>query len=151
MENPEKINFIKFLVKLLKAVKASEQSECHQPFEISESRINMGNHTCGTVHCVAGWYAVANCDTTQNMDYTTGANKMARDLGFISNNTLEDYDLLKRWAQKNPHLWGNSEGYYMFGSRSSYNPFPYSMRDVYNHWVSVYERLFKTQYLEFSN
>lgn len=81
---------------------------------MSETAVN-DSHTCGTVHCVGGWYAVAALDLAQPLSYRDGAKKMSRDLGFEDDNKLED------WAGDNAYIWGNIHGLSMFSGREAYD------------------------------
>lgn len=78
-------------------------------------------HECGTVHCVAGWYAIAsmgedvfNLRGTDYISYSTGVAKMANDLGF------EHLFELPEWAHKNKKLWGNPYGSNLFTCANAY-------------------------------
>jgi hypothetical protein len=82
---------------------------------MSEGSVN-DEHTCGTVHCLGGWYAIAVFDTDRRkVTFREGANKMAEALGF---NRYTDLD---RWAALHPHIWGNGHGLHMFCSRNAYD------------------------------
>lgn len=75
-------------------------------------------HKCGTIHCVAGWYAIAARTIDLSVSYigfSIGCDAMAEDLGF------SDKYVLASWAHKNPKIWGNDLGNNLFGSRAAYN------------------------------
>lgn len=74
------------------------------------------NHTCGTVHCYAGWYAVATLDLENKiLSYTDGKQKLAEDLGFRTDRELQD------WTDDNPEIWGNQRGPAMFTSTEAFD------------------------------
>lgn len=99
------------------------------------------NYECGSVHCHAGWYAIAACDLSQPLTFYNGANQMAKDLGF------EDYTELLSWANKHKKVWGNDNGTDMFGKRHAfYEPEKRpnganTLQDIVDHWTEVYYRL----------
>lgn len=81
-----------------------------------ETRVNRGNHACGTIHCIGGWYAVASLDMeNKSLDFIDGADEMARNLGF------SDCYALNRWAADTPGIWGNPYGGYLFSTTRAYN------------------------------
>lgn len=110
----------------------------HRTYEDRYTR----KHECGTVHCVAGWYAVANQKRTLiaaklkagNVYYETGADLMARDLGFVNHRALES------WANLHYEIWGNRKGGYMFCKPDAWNNCK-TMRGVVNHLKRVQARL----------
>lgn len=82
---------------------------------MGQSRVN-SYHECGTVHCVAGWYAIAVYDTDKKLvDFLNGANKMAKALGFNKGTQL------RAWAKRHPEIWGNQFGTDMFYCSIAYN------------------------------
>ncbi len=106
-----------------------------------------GSHTCGTVHCHAGWYAIANKEKigfTHKDGYVgfdKGYNVMCADLGF-------KYDKgLRLWADQNPEIWGNDSGERMFYSAGAFiHPIKrpngaLNLQHIIDHWQEVYERL----------
>lgn len=128
---------------------------------MASTRVNV-EHTCGTVHCHAGWYAIgASVAVRENralMIYTGGAIMMAEDLEILNrdlpvyNNYRSDfmpplgYTSVPMWAEKNPELWGNVQGTHMFGYRSAFwsekRPLgALSLQDIIDHWKEVYERI----------
>jgi len=104
--------------------------------DMGENRVNTFGHACGTVHCVAGWYAVATLHHSIPLDFSDGAHAMAVDLGFENKWRLED------WARDNPKIWGNSYGSYMFYSDSAYNDAK-TLQEVIKHLQGVRNRLSK--------
>lgn len=90
------------------------------PLAILENHLNMMetsvnvDHMCGTIHCFAGWYAVAVLDTTTPLNYGMGGDKVAADLGFVDMFAIED------WAASHPQIWGNEMGGGMFSSRGAF-------------------------------
>lgn len=73
---------------------------------------------CGTVHCLAGWYAIATCPViTHTTNFYVGVINMAMDLGFT------DSRHIIQWAMCNRYTWGNASGESMFTSKMAfYNP-----------------------------
>jgi hypothetical protein len=117
------IEQVNFVIDKLKSVtgQASEEGA----FNMDEIRVydKEDKYKCGTIHCVAGWYAVANLRRKFIKDkikkgcvtFGTGTELMAQDLGFAYRCDLE------YWAEQNPKIWGNKKGYFMFGSASAYD------------------------------
>ena len=122
MKNPT-IKQVNFVIEKLQLVR--EQASEYGAFDMIENRVysKKHKHECGTVHCTAGWYAVANSDrqvikdkiNQGCVDFRDGADLMAIDLGF--DNT---YDL-KCWAYENPEIWGNEDGRWLFAKDEAYN------------------------------
>ena len=104
--------------------------------DMLEPDVNNNHHSCGTVHCVGGWYAVAcgldNKDSTF-ITYRHGANEMARHLGF------SHMDDLETWAGFNSNIWGNECGHNMFCNKSAYN-YAYNLAEVLVHLEGVRDR-----------
>jgi hypothetical protein len=83
--------------------------------DMTQGAVNI-NHTCNTIHCVGGWYAIAVIDTdTRRVNFMNGANRMARHLGF------SDCSEMENWAGIHPYIWGNGDGRMLFCARSAYN------------------------------
>jgi hypothetical protein len=125
MKNPT-IKQVAFVIDKLKLVREQASQEC--ALDMDETRVRNKEYDCGTVHCVGGWYAVANLNRKAiknkfdeghvaygHIDYVDGANLMAKDLGFADHYELED------WANKNPKIWGNERGRFMFTDEFSYD------------------------------
>lgn len=121
MKHPTK----KQMQKVIDSLRSIEESANKEGrFNISEPSVRflggvgrLGYH-CATVHCVAGWYAMANLDKFEpntTLDFIDGANLMAQDLGFIDDRDLE------HWAERNRRIWGNEEGEEMFCDVGAYN------------------------------
>jgi hypothetical protein len=92
------------------------ETEVNQRWRLREN--NFGKNTCGTIHCVGGWYAVAVLnpqDAITRISFSDGAHMMARHLGFVSVNKLE------YWADDNVEIWGNKYGRNLFANISAYN------------------------------
>lgn len=115
--------------------------------------VNQGGHTCGTVHCHGGWYAIAtlmDVIKVNAVDYGDGANKMAEDIGFDVSFSVGEP--LCTWAKKHPELWGNNNGEYMFSAAMAFyhkDKRPcgaMNLEDIINHWEDVYERVRATEY-----
>ena len=102
-------------------------------------------HQCGTIHCHAGWYALAHSwdlkshyldDGSETVTYSKGMGNMRRDLGLGSRGSLEE------WAQSNPEIWGNEYGDYMFASRRAFNyEGKLTLQKIVDHWGEVGMRL----------
>ena len=127
---------------------------------------------CGTYACHAGWYAFAQIegmDTPGTWDprprylpgmeryvdadgntvnFGQGADWMAITAGFTRDGTMTPAEVLERWADDNPDLWGNAHGWSLFTSPSAFLSYEeqtenadMSLRTVAIHWEGVYERL----------
>jgi hypothetical protein len=116
MKNPT-IKQVEYVIEKLESV--IEQACEEDAFDMSETIAYIKNkHKCGTVHCVGGWYAVANLNRKAIKDrfkkgfvgYSDGADLMANDLGFA------DRDCLQTWAYENPEIWGNGAGRGLFAN-----------------------------------
>ena len=122
MKNPT-VKQVKFVIEKLKLVE--NQATKKGAFDIDESRVYSKEHNyeCGTVHCVAGWYVVANlgrefiADKIKKgfVDFNSGVELIVKDLGFAYRCDLE------HWAYKNPKIWGNDRGLSMFSDKRAYN------------------------------
>lgn len=99
-----------------------------------ETSVNDDGHECGTVHCVGGWYAIANnLHLDGYITFREGADKMAFDLG------LNVSYYLDKWATLNPIIWGNEYGESIFSSRIAYNN-ACSLSEVITHLEGVRDR-----------
>jgi len=109
--------------------------------DMNESNVNSVEHECGTVHCVAGWYAVATLDLENNkVDFRDGANQMASDLGFSDESFPRTCKRsLEKFADCNPDIWGNAYGDSMFCSNEAYNGAE-SITDIINFLEGVRDR-----------
>ena len=128
---------------------AEESGEGH--LDMDEEVVDDGHHSCGTVHCAAGWYALAFKGTPRwerahaksegHISYDYGGDWMAEDLGFSRD------DWPSTWASENPEIWGNTMGIYMFNDSRAYGDGEEteaeSLRDIYDHWTRVRGRLAK--------
>lgn len=133
------------------------------PYAWREKNLDMSNgHVyskfrtaiCGTPHCHGGWYAlVSNISTSYGYkNFHDGMDQMNKDLGIPS---------VLSWALKNPDLWGNNQGGYMFSGAGNFafaSPTRPSgakrLQDIIDHWKEVYERLVileKKESIEISN
>lgn len=123
--------------------KIEDQANQAGAFAIDEIGVNTTSHDCGTVHCVAGWYAVANQDhawikhliNVKACDYLDGAHLIAMTLGFHNINDLGDY-MLNR-----PDIWGNELADEMFCSMAAYNGLEEDSKNpmsiIIAHWEQV--------------
>jgi hypothetical protein len=99
---------------------ASEEGQ----LDMHEHRVQHACYKCGTIHCVGGWYAIAAYDLINNpfeMGFSTGADRMALDLGFIADEYTPSRQLLGDWADEHPEIWGNIYGMSVFTSSKAYN------------------------------
>lgn len=117
-------------------------------FDIMENRVQINHHTCGTVHCVAGWFCVA----IKNDDpiikkriegnfctFSDGYRAMSEILGF------RDVYRLETWAEDNPDIWGNEYGdnmfYHLFAYNGLQNYTKNPMTIIIKHWEDVRDRI----------
>lgn len=128
------------VIENFKSVLPLAKSKFH--LDMSESNVNRDGHTCGTVHCHGGWYAIAALDTKNYIvDFDNGADIMARHLGLIGR-----YRMME-WADQNPRLWGNEMGYSMFSGKMAFHhptkrpSGALTLKDIVDHWVEVYGRV----------
>ena len=99
------------------------------------------DHECGTVHCVGGWYAVANQNNPRikaaikrkDAEYELGADLMSKHLGFRNADDLVD------WAHNNPVIWGNDWGGDLFGSIAAWNDAK-NLKGIVKHLKEVCQR-----------
>lgn len=100
------------------------ETEVNKPIDFDWFTEKSTCTTCGTVHCVGGWYAVATLSpdlAEDRISYTDGAGKMAIDLGFYGMDKHAKIEALENWAVSNPHIWGNLKGSLMFSCETAYN------------------------------
>lgn len=117
--------------------------ERRDSLDMSESRVDCNDHVCGTVHCFAGWFAVACMNAkilSPHISYTDGGDAMARMLGFNNRYQLRNFT---KWNA----VWGNHGGWQLFTDRMSfYHPIrrpkgAKSVSDIINHLEEVQARL----------
>ena len=119
--------------------------------DMGQVQVQTSQYTCGTIHCVGGWYAVALKDKNdeiahkinKNLCYfDDGIDAMAKDLGFLHR------ALFQAWAIKNPKIWGNSYGGSLSADPLAYNHDPekgLQWSDIIRHWENVKENLERAQ------
>ena len=78
--------------------------------------------------------------------YHTGAEQIARDLGFSDTPFRTPEENLIRWAEQNPRMWGNQYGCDMFQHPHAFSPpgkriKKVSIDQIIRHWHGVAERL----------
>jgi hypothetical protein len=144
MKNPT-VKQVNFVIEKLQSVRDDAIKE--GAFNIGQIQVYSKKHKydCGTIHCVAGWYAVANLNrqviknkfNQGGVDFRDGANLMANDLGFA------DHYLLANWAENNPKIWGNENGDEMFGSELAYDDTGFD--GVIAQWELVKQNLIKLE------
>lgn len=101
-------------------------------------------HICGTAHCHGGWYYISKHGgdvVTNTHNFSNGANEMAIDLGFGWGSSE-----LSAWASRNPEIWGNSDGIFMFGIKSAFSGInrpsgAQNLQHIVDHWTEVYGRI----------
>lgn len=105
-------------------------------------RTRSRDHTCGTVACAAGHYmlqrAIDKLETVADgMDWKHGTRMIANDLG------MENEEHLMGWADANPQLWGNADGWEMFYEEQAYDSSEptRTLSDIARHWDRVASRL----------
>lgn len=104
--------------------------------ELDMSECNVVEHACGTTACHGG-YAILALNIKSRF-YDSGANALARYLGFPSREKLEV------WARNNPQIWGNDYGDEMFSSGYAFGIDCYEMaflKHIVSHYLSVAKRL----------
>ena len=126
------------------------QSVEDMPGEVDMIKTSALEGPCGTVACMAGWYYLTMkeedfkempgiFDIGPHDAYGIGAKSLAYSLGFSNK------DLLKKWADENPDLWGNEFGESMFshelayGKESSYEIL--TVKEIADHFFGVGNRL----------
>ena len=99
-------------------------------------------YRCGTTHCHAGWYALADKWDLKSpylkryYSYSDGGNAMARDLGLLG------VGHLIKWAEDNPEIWGNKYAYNMFVFADAFNyKGKLTLQKIVDHWGEVGMRL----------
>lgn len=125
---------------LANLLKVLPQAKRREQLDMSNAYVNEYGYECGTTHCHGGWYAVAVCRRSKRLDYTNGGDRMAAHLGFANMEQLE------YWAAENPEIWGNKNGSMMFSGRGAFKSpkrkrGAQSLKDIYNHWTEVMERV----------
>lgn len=124
----------------LNLIQADEPHKNHV-VEMTYGEFNL----CGTVACHAGWFGVASTnlnDFCPSRFWVSGAWRLAFHLGF------ESLMALRRWADENPDIWGNSFGTYMFHQMRAFNRSTDARSDlerIAHHWIGVAERLAKLE------
>ena len=164
-------------MKAKKILKVIENLERMLPYAQNNGSLDMscgtvstekGKNLCGTTQCHGGWYAIAALSykkRKEGVEYDDGANKMAKHLGFkesVSKRQTDVYekgqmieasDKLCSWANKNPEIWGNTDGNIMFscyGRMAFYHETKrpdgaLTLQHIVDHWKEVYERLWKME------
>jgi len=128
---------ISHFINKLESVK---ESALREGFDIGEPRIS-----CGTPHCVAGWYGVAILEEVKEY-IINKEGKLRIYLGYVDalNVLTEIVGVdLTLWADKNSSLWGNDYGNSCFSDSEAYNYEGYL--GVIRHWKEVRDRLKEIQ------
>ena len=87
---------------------------------------------CG---CHAGFISAVFGESGEKWLY--GAKFLSNFLGFGT------YEKLPKWAQKNPDIWGNEEGIYLFSDSVAFGlgDTIFSAEKIVEHWEGVLDRL----------
>lgn len=135
MHTPTKAQF-QTVIDNLNRVVTQYGAYSHDEFDMGQGLASNGSgEICGTVHCIGGWYAIATLQPfSSKTEYSHGASRMARDLGF------EHYQDLREWAHVNPVMWGNRYGYEMFFAERAYND-ANTLPEAIAHLIGVRDRL----------
>ena len=125
-------------------------------------RVASTNNACSTVACAAGHYmlqhAIDKLETeatgrggaarqdpgTEGMDWEQGTLLITNDLG------SENDEHLMGWADANPQLWGNDDGWELFYQEDAYDfsgP-RLTLTDIAKHWERVADRIETFERLE---
>lgn len=108
-------------------------------------------HSCGTVHCAAGWYFIGKMGITYEFTtYDDGVELMCEDLGFVGTKFDASQNPLSDWARDNELLWGNIYGGACFSSPLAYKGDSRpngaeNLQHIIDHWTEVYERVRATE------
>jgi hypothetical protein len=105
-----------------------------------QGAVNTDGYKCGTIHCHAGWYAIAACDISKPLMFVHGSHQLAQDLGFAHHLHL------RLWARDNPEIWGNEHGTQMFIDKQAFESESrlegaQNLQDIIDHWSEVQSRL----------
>ena len=144
MKNPT-VKQVNFVIEKLKLVRKQASEEGALDMNEIEVYSKEHNYECGTVHCVGGWYVVANMNRQVIKDkvkkgyvsFVDGADLMAQDLGVGCNYHLQN------WAYRNPEIWGNEKGYYMFSETYAYDDTGFD--GVIGQWCIVRDNLIELE------
>lgn len=142
MRNPTKKQMA-YVISKLKTI--LPQAKFNKQFNMSECVVLQTEspaHQCGTIHCIMGWYAVANKNrkiikkeiNTGYCGYVAGCYLMSKDLGFSETG---DFNI---WAESNPKKWGNDDGNFLDSDPAAYDGAK-NMREVVEFLERVEERL----------
>ncbi len=81
----------------------------------------INRNDCGTVACMAGFYAIGNGLIDEGKGYHIGADKLAKDLGFKHTSFYSwPSNSMITFFRDNPDLWGNEHGGEMFYHHRAY-------------------------------
>lgn len=127
--NPKQEQFKK-VINIFKKVYSSNKEIAR--VDMIETKINY----CRSPMYHAGWYAVAKKLNEDINGFEEGAHLIAKDLGFTS-----EY-MLRLWADRNPHIWGNREGFRMFQSSRAFSGETTitGLKQIIDHWEGVKRR-----------
>lgn len=130
--NPTKEQ-VQVVINTLAIAKGMADSAGHKECPVDMGEVFVSH--CGTPMCHGGYYALVK----KGADYEDGAHQMAIDLGFEDRYGLQD------WADENPLIWGNTDGWAMFDSVDAFGfLFDEDLTDlqqIIDHWKGVQERL----------
>lgn len=144
MNHPKSENILK-VIRNFEKVLPMAKKETH--LNMMETSVCNSYHKCGTIHCAAGWYAVAKNQIEQGTTYMDGIFLIEQDLGFEPRDYSPGECQLEIWTIKNVELWGNRKGELLFSCRGAYShptkrpQGAQSLQDIVDHWKEVYERV----------
>lgn len=132
------------------------QAHSNESLDMMEVSVRNGSYDCGTVHCHAGWYAVARLDYffkhgfKGSVNYTDGIDLLCKDLGFRNKFKLAE------WLGHidGVRAWGNDQSLFLFKKKSAfYHPVKRpegakNLQHIIDHWIEVKERLVQMENLK---
>lgn len=134
------------------------QATLDNHLDMKEVKVKDGCYDCGTVHCHAGWYAVAKKAYFDKFDYHSfnyldGIALMVDDLGFQNK-----YELCK-WLRTRVGVttWGNENSIDIFYKKEAfYHPKKrpegaQNLQHIIDHWKEVKERLVQLESKNFAH
>ena len=130
--------------------------------DMNEARNFNQNNECNSPACFGGWLSIMyNTPIYDEEDYryrlySQGADSFAKKIGFKKNKNYSDPTLaMEIFFQDEPELWGNTEGYDIFGEQCAFNEGneEYSRfrnnitpKAIANKWRAVAERIESSKY-----
>lgn len=135
MHTPTKAQW-QIVIDNFKKVLPLAEKNSNRHLDMMETIVKNPYHTCGTIHCAGGWYAIATCnlESRESIYYQAGVNNMVEDLGFFCREQLVN------WAMRNPIIWGNRNGGMMFSAEKAYGENCNTLADIIKHLEGVRDR-----------